>query len=230
MKIFRNTGCYIQSQRYIVGDEVDDKLENGEVIKKIAVVTANFIPMRDVLRKFFNLPGVFKAVFKYYHKLFTNVDVIQNFVQGNLWRKKVKNNPLGSHKTIHKLGLVYYSIPCLPPEVNSLIENIFVGGFFHSQDRYQFENHIIFQIFIEELNYLETECIDIETEKGKQKIYFALGLLLGDNLGLKSILGFIESFNATYYCRFCKNSKTEIQCKFREKNEIGNIRGRFSTQ
>ena len=56
LKVFKNTGCYIQSQRYIVGDQVDDKLENGEVVKKIIEVTANFIPMRDVLRKFVNLP------------------------------------------------------------------------------------------------------------------------------------------------------------------------------
>ena len=85
---------------------------------------------------------------------------MENFVQGSLWRNKVKNNfadktvfplfvyfddyeinnPLWSHKTIHKLGAVYYSIPCLPPEVNSLIENIFVGGSFHSWVRCQLKN------------------------------------------------------------------------------------------
>ena len=78
--------------------------------------------MRDVLRKFFNFPGVFKTVFVYYQQLFYNVDVIEDFVQGNLWPNKVKdnfsdktvfplfvyfddyenNNPLGSHKTIDK--------------------------------------------------------------------------------------------------------------------------------
>ena len=89
---------------------------------------------------------------------------------------------------------------------------------------------MIFQIFIEELNYLETEGIDIEIEKGKQKIYFALGFLLGDNLGLNSILGFVESFNDIYYCRFCKNSKTKIQCTFREKKMRSDTRGGFSTQ
>ena len=59
LKVFQNTRYYIQSQRYIVGDEVDDKLENGELVKKIVEVTVIFIPMRDVLCKFLNLMGVF---------------------------------------------------------------------------------------------------------------------------------------------------------------------------
>lgn len=35
-----------------------------------------------------------------------------------------------------------------------------------------------------------------------------MALILGDDLGLHSKLGFSESFNASYPCRFCKCSKT----------------------
>lgn len=44
-----------------------------------------------------------------------------------------------------------------------------------------------------------------------------MGLLAGDNLGLNSILGFSESFNNTYYCRFCKVSKASARIDFDEK-------------
>jgi len=54
---------------------------------------------------------------------------------------------------------------------------------FHSSDRTEFHNHSVFNILIDELNYLQTEGIEIEPKKGeKLRIYFALGLLLGDNL------------------------------------------------
>lgn len=45
--------------------------------------------------------------------------------------------------------------------------------------------------------------------QGKTKIYFKLGLILGDNLGLHSLLGFVENFNANYCCRFCKMTKIQ---------------------
>lgn len=32
--------------------------------------------------------------------------------------------------------------------------------------------------------------------------------LIGDNLGLNTVLGFVSSFSANYLCRFCKEKKT----------------------
>lgn len=52
-------------------------------------------------------------------------------------------------------------------------------------------------------------------ENGEERqVYFDLGLLIGDNLGLNSMLGFVESFAAKYFCRFCKspNHVTATQC------------------
>lgn len=88
---------------------------------------------------------------------------------------------------------------------------------FHSSDRVDFNNHSIFNILIE-LNYLQTEEIEIEPNKGEKiRIYFALGLLLGDNLGLNEMLSFVESFNAYYSGRLCKTSKDQWQKEFFKK-------------
>ena len=35
-------------------------------------------------------------------------------------------------------------------------------------------------------------------------VKFQLVLILGDNLGLNGILGFVESFSANCFCRICK--------------------------
>ncbi|XP_011699565.1 PREDICTED: uncharacterized protein LOC105456901, partial [Wasmannia auropunctata] len=237
-KAFSETGCFINSVDHTVGQRTDEKLHNGNIVKEIVPVFAKFIPMRVVLQKIFNLPHVFSSVNSYVNTLLQENNIIENFVQGDLWRNKIKfhfqnkivfplfiyyddfevNNALGTHTGIQKLGAVYYSIACFPPEVNSLLENIFLAMLFHSSDRIEFNNHSIFNILIDELNYLQTEGIEIEPNKGEKiRIYFALGLLLGDNLGLNGILGFVESFNAHYSCRLCKTSKHQWQTEFFEK-------------
>lgn len=101
---------------------------------------------------------------------------------------------------------------------------------FHSSDQVDFNNHSIFNILVDkfnylqpkgieiEFNYLQTEGIEIEFNKGEKiRIYFALGLLLGDNLGLNEMLSFVESFNAYYSGRLYKTSKDQWQKEFFEK-------------
>lgn len=112
------------------------------------------------------------------------------------------NNPLGSHSA--SLEGVYFYIPCLPPECISRLENFFLLLLFKSQDRKKYGNKKTFAPLIEELNYLEHVGITIDVNDNTYKIYFVLGLLLGDNLGLHAMCGFIESFRANYSCRFCK--------------------------
>lgn len=78
---------------------------------------------------------------------------------------------------------------------------------FKFSDRQEFGNQIIFAEIISELNFLENVGIDVLYNGEVYRIYFSLGLVLGDNLGLHSILGFTESFVARFPCRFCKSHK-----------------------
>jgi len=41
---------------------------------------------------------------------------------------------------------------------------------------------------------------------------------MGDNLGLHSIMGFVESVFAKYPCRFCKSSRSECQNQLVQNN------------
>ncbi|KYN00712.1 hypothetical protein ALC62_08504 [Cyphomyrmex costatus] len=130
------------------------------------------------------------------------------------------NNPLGSHKGISKCGAVYLCIPCLPPKLISKINNIFLFVLFNSLDRKVFSNSITFSKVIDELRYLENNGIIICHNNEKKCIYFKLSLILGDNLGLHSILGFVESFNTMRFCRFCLIDKNNIQNVFYEDNAL----------
>jgi len=49
--------------------------------------------------------------------------------------------------------------------------------------------------------------------------------VLGDNLGLNSVLGFDENFSANYYCRICYSRKTSFQKMLFESTEcLGNAK------
>lgn len=101
---------------------------------------------------------------------------------------------------IHKLGGVYVSLPCLPPNYSSQLSGIFVLGLFHSSDRVRFGNGMIFRRIIDEINYLSHTGFVVDTDVFQGTIKFRLGALTGDNLGLHSMLGFVERFSANYPC------------------------------
>lgn len=155
---------------------------------------------------------------------------MSNFIQGSLWKDMTakfqnkivmplflffddyeNNNPLGSHKGVAKCGAVYLSIPCLPLRLRSKLRNIFLFILFNTLDRKVFSNAIIFLRVIDELEFLEKNGVEVDCDGEVRTIYFKLALILGDNLGLHSILGFRESFNCPIFCRFCKLNKQNLQ-------------------
>jgi len=53
---------------------------------------------------------------------------------------------------------------------------------------------------------------------------YTLALIIGNNLGLNSMLGFRVSFNANYPCRFCLYSK--IECNYLVTQDDSKIRNK----
>jgi hypothetical protein len=108
-------------------------------------------------------------------------------------------------------GAVYLTVPCIPIYRQSSLSNIFLALLFHSSDRQQFGNHIVFRPLINELNFLKETGIEIESDGFKGNIKFELGLIVGDNLGIHSITGFVETFSSNYPCRVCKIKKEDMR-------------------
>ena len=230
---------YIPPEQIKLGERVEyvsenNKPESRSVRHKNS--SAEFIPLREVLKRFFELPNVLSDTLKYLHYL-QNTPVISNFVQGDFWKTKMNlecyqgklvlpifpyadeyenNNPLGTHKGITKCLAVYASVPCLPPHYVSKIENIFLFVLFNSLDYKVFENKIIFRRIIDELKYLHEEGVTIECNGEKNIIYFLSALWAGDNLGLNAILGFTRCFNNTVCCRMCLSHASEFSKIFHE--------------
>ncbi|XP_011858410.1 PREDICTED: uncharacterized protein LOC105555968, partial [Vollenhovia emeryi] len=119
------------------------------------------------------------------------------------------DNITGSHAGDHKLGALYYTIACLPQEYMSKLENIFLACLFLSDAKIH-GNKNLFQPVIQDLIDLEKNGLIVTHNGKKEHIYFTLCLLLGDNLGIHSICGLSEGFNANYPCRMCKLHRNEM--------------------
>ena len=227
-KHFENSGYYIAPVSYIIGETKPPKASSSGVQETDLKITGQFIPLRQTLKQFFELPNALSDTLAYMNSL-SKTAMIENFVQGELWAAKRSrysqsdivlpififfddvevNNPLGHHSG--KLGSVYGSIACLPPECRSALKNLFLILLFESHARATYKNVNVLKPLILELIYLETEGITINSTQGPQHIYFVTGLILGDNLGLNGLLDFVESFSENYFCSICKMSKTDSQ-------------------
>ncbi|XP_018306226.1 uncharacterized protein, partial [Mycetomoellerius zeteki] len=89
---------------------------------------------------------------------------------------------------------MYISLPCLPLEFRSKLDSIFLLQIVHSSDVKEYKPEVIYGI-------------EIDIDGKLITILFKVALIIGDNLGLNSILGFTTSFNSNFFCRFCKVTK-----------------------
>ncbi|KAK3928327.1 Adenylate kinase 9 [Frankliniella fusca] len=153
-------------------------------------------------------------------------DWMCNIVQGKAWKGKCSNfkegeivipinvyfdevepnSALGPH--CEPLGCTYVSIPVLPPECVSKLENIFLAVLFDADNRTLYGNKSAFKPLLKELKLLGTQGIEVYVpEMGNVRLFFVVAAILGDNKGLNSICGFVEGFNAHFYCRICSCPK-----------------------
>lgn len=230
----KQSHCYIGPKSYIIG--VDEKIrkEGDNFVLTPVEMTGQFISIKRTLKYFLELPGVFHAIMNNVENL-KHSDSFTNVVQSPMWTNIERNyfgyrtvlpldvyfddvepdNQVGAHAGDHSLGVIYYRIPCIPQHLLSSLENIFVACIFQSDHRNGHNTEVLAPV-IDELRDLETNGIIVETERTEHTIYFALCQILGDNLAQHALTGFVESFNADHYCRFCKEHKNTMKKQLKE--------------
>lgn len=227
-KYYKDIGTFIFPKQYPLAL---GNVEFSRGLRKQVIGTGQFIPIRHVLTKFLSIPGVYSSIDKYVNDC-NQFSSVHNIIRSPTWLEisQTENvneniyplllyydefetgNPLSSHAGIHKLGAVYVSIACLPPHLASNIKYIFLFSLFHYSDRLTEEgNQAAFNLIIDELQFLSTVGITLDIPEFHGIIKFKLAAILGDNLGLHSILGFVESFSANYPCRVCRANKEQVQ-------------------
>lgn len=205
------------------------------------------VPIKSLLTKFLQLPNVFQLIMTQMCEIKCS-NVLTSIIHGEVWKNIEKqftgklvlplllyfddfeiNNPLGSHSGVHKLAATYCTIPIIPNEYSSMLENIFLFQLHDTKDHVQYGNKIIFFNLVNQIKDLETNGLIINVNNKQQKVYFALIGILGDNLGLHTIFGFSKSFNSLYSCRACLADKTTLQNQISEESEILRTRLNYAT-
>lgn len=236
---------YIPPIEYILGQRYDNFKNN---VASPQDYKAQYVSIGKVLTAIFQLPNVLSNILYYLEELNCADHLISNITQTKYWQNKIKEfdrtsivlplfiyfdeyesgNPLGSHSGIHKLGAIYFSLPFIPPAFRAKLHNIFLTVLFHSADLKDFGSKIVFSKLIEECNELESTGIIIKNSNKTYKIYLCAALFLGDNLGLNTMLGYVQSFHANYYCRFCKCHRSEMEKQVVQKDNT--LRNRINYQ
>lgn len=208
-------------------------------------INIQIIPMRPLLTKFLQLPHVFDTIVNYIRET-ENSEEFTSVLQGEIW-KYLKgqfsgkivlplllyfddfeiNNPLGSRSGINKIGVVYYTIPSIPNEYSSLLENIFLLQIHNTKYHLEFGNKTTFCDIISEIKDLETNGLIINVGDKEQKVYFAVIGIIGDNLGQHTIFGFSKSFNSTHSCRTCLVDKATLQKQTLQSSEMLRTRSNY---
>lgn len=211
-------------EEFTINNEIEPVHCRGKIKYDAVETTGVMLPISFQFKKSFENNDQLLISLKEMERISNNTEQFTHFIQGSLWREKsmsyIKkkqivipfflyiddaevNNPLGSH--CNPVTFIYYSFP--------VIENceINLAALFKGRDYKQFGNEKCLYSLIREIRKLEENGITIKTSEGEKTVYFVLGLVLGDNLGLNTILGFVSSFSANYFCRFCKTVKTSTQ-------------------
>lgn len=84
-------------------------------------------------------------------------------------------NPLGSHATLYKMSGI--SLPCLPPELRSKLDTIFLVQIAHSSDVQEYRDEFVYGHVIKQLNSLAIEGIKININGKLITILFKLALI-----------------------------------------------------
>ena len=143
LKYFEDIKTYIPPEEIEVIDEDEHVPANPIQLSPKPVVKIQFIPLRRVLQKFFEIPGIFENVASYVSEIRKYKSFSFSLIQSEYWKSiealcneefvlplffyqddVETNNPLGSHKGVGKIGAVYVVIPCLPPNLQSKTEYV----------------------------------------------------------------------------------------------------------
>lgn len=130
----KNQNLYCEPQQVIVGSNGVKKWKRNTLFLSRQNVNIIQLSLKNSLTKLFQIKGLFNAMELYMKKLYCQTYVLENFIQGSLWKEKLERfksikdsfvvpliiyfddvetgNPLDSHAGKNSIGGIYVSIPC----------------------------------------------------------------------------------------------------------------------
>lgn len=170
--------------------------------------TGILFPLKKNLEAYFSVPGVMDAMVENLKKYETDKDLISNICQGSVWKSKIES--FDKQKVIipyilyqddhditctsssksgkNKTSAFYITFPLQTDNEKSKLENIFVSCLTKSSDLVHGMS-ANYNNFVQQLKELEDNGVDITYNRERTTIFFVMGVMVGDNLSLNTILG-----------------------------------------
>ncbi|XP_055907606.1 uncharacterized protein LOC129942617 [Eupeodes corollae] len=230
-KVLSELKIFEAPKSFVIENKISEKVVKGIPTFDVKSINVYMMSLRFQFKSLFEIPGILRLTIENQEK-HLNQDHIKNFINGEVFKEKKKmfqtnfiipytlyfddfqiNNPLGTHTS--SICACYYTFPTLPQYLQSQLEFLFHAAFISSSYLKKCGNEVTFHHLIEELQHLENG-IELETDNGKLVVHFVLWLIVGDNLGLNSLFGFVQSFTAKRYCRGCTRTRSEMKADNKE--------------
>lgn len=123
-------------------------------------------------------------------------------------------NPLGTSRKKHKVTAIYWVFADIPATLRSTLTSIYLALLCKADDVKQYGYTKVLEPLLRDLKSFEDNGIFVPSlGKVVKGTVFAV---VADNLGAHSIGGFVESFSASHFCRFCVGERAQIQ-----EHEVG---------
>ncbi|XP_021699990.1 uncharacterized protein LOC110676430 [Aedes aegypti] len=217
---------FVDPKEFVISNELQPGIVHNEQMMDSNPVTGIILPLEFTLRKYLESKGVMSTVM---NNITPSSDgIIRTILDGSVWKTRTiglgsrlviplnlffddftTTDTVSPHAARTSVCGIYCYIPCMPANVLTKLENIHVVSYVLSEDRKEYDNEQLFSNLVNALIKLETKGLEITYNGEKVNVYFMVGNITGDNLGLSGILDLVESARANYYCRLCKRNREQ---------------------
>ena len=213
IKRLKHENLWVEPREFVLNYEEQVK---GEGIH-YAALTGHGLKLTELIRSVFSVPSLLRAALKYMAKPRISqyiTDCKDGTIFGDSSNRTIPylifydevefGNPLGSHKGIQKLGVIYISFRCFEPYSYGSLDGIYPYMLFPSVGK-PYMNKIL------EIIRDDIICLKEGLKFENTLLHFKLIGISGDNLGQHQLLGYVESFTANFPCIYCKIHKNSLK-------------------
>lgn len=235
-KYFERIGIYIKPESYTIDNRQTFTTDKTTGFKKpvLEQITGQYISIHDTIHALHARTDLITLATKSTSN--TCCQRYESFFDGLHWAQHpLRNddtivirlygddfepaNPLGSRKTVYKIGCIYYQFENLPSYILSKTENMFLALCYYTDDVKQFGWRKVFSPLLSALKSLESKGIELQVSGVLKTFKVVVSAITGDNLFLNGVLGFVECFTASHPCRHCVVHRQDFQKSFVEVSE-----------
>lgn len=239
-KYFIEKGVLITPEEKTVGTSFVSQhvSSTGRTKQTLHKDTYQYVPIQKILTKHLEQPGVLSSILN--EQQCQDSNVLKTYRDGSYFKSKYNDidnkdvriplllycddfetgNPLGSKKGENKLVAFYISVLCLPLEYQSNLNNILVAACCRRKIVDKCGIDEVSSSIVDDLLLMEEKGLEISCVEFTGTVLPFLFQVIGDNLGIHELLGYVGSFSANFPCRFCKAPKEIVHEQLEEDTSL----------